>query len=97
MFMMGKDQYPTTPDQGGNSVGNGNLQDIIPALAQATGALGGMGGGNGFMSGFNSSYNPNQTAKINLSSLLSNALGQSNFAQLNTLGGLVSPISGGMY
>lgn len=90
---MGKNQYPSAPTQQG-----GNLQEIIPALAQATGALGGMGGGSGgFMAGFNAAYNPNQENRINLSPILSNALGQSNFAQLNTLGGLVSPISGGLY
>lgn len=90
--MMGKNQYPSAPEQK-----SGNLQEIIPALAQATGALGGMGGGNGFMSGFNAAYNPNQENRISLSPILSNALGQSNFAKLNTLGGLVSPISGGLY
>jgi len=90
MFMNKNNMFPERP------TGGGNLAEIIPAATQsALGALGGMGGGNPFMQGFNSAYN--QNSNVSISPLLSNMMGQSNFAQLNTLGGLVSPISGGLY
>lgn len=91
MFMQNKNmQFPVAPQS------KGNLQEIIPAAMQsAMGALGGMGGASqgGFMQGFSSAYNPNQEQKISIAPLI----GQSNYARLNTLGGLVSPISGGLY
>lgn len=86
MFMRNNNQYPAAPQS------QGNLQDIIPAAMTSLGALGGMGGGNGFMQGFNSTYNPDANG-ISIAPII----GQSNFARLNTLGGLVSPISGGLY
>lgn len=79
----------------------GNLADIIPAVMggeQSLGALGGFGGGGGFTQGFNSAYyQGGRDSRIDLAPLISSAIGQGNFAQLNTLGGLVSPISGGLY
>lgn len=96
MFNLNQSQYPAAPEQ------QGNLADIIPSLMNgggaAMGALGGFGGGNSFMNSFNSGYGQRgQDNRIDMTPMLSNALGQSNFSQLNTLGGLVPPMSGGLY
>lgn len=95
MFMNKNNMFPERP------TGGGNLSQMVPTLmnggASALGALGGIGGG-GFTQGFNSAYNQGgQDNRIDLAPMLSNLIGQGNFARFNTLGGLVSPISGGLY
>ena len=94
--MFNLNRYPSAPQS------QGNLADMIPLMmnggARSTGALGGIGGGNPFMQGFNAAYQPStQDNRIDLAPVISGAIGQGNFARLNTLGGLVSPISGGLY
>jgi hypothetical protein len=96
MFMMDKNKFPQAPMQNG-----GNLSQMIPTFMNGSdsslGALGGIGGG-GFTQGFNSAYNQGgQDNRIDLAPMLSNLIGQGNFARFNTLGGLISPISGGLY
>lgn len=97
--MFSSNRYPDAPQS------QGNLAEMTPLLmnggARAAGALGGFGGGNPFMEGFNSAYpssgSSGYDSRIDISPLISGAIGQGNFARLNTLGGLVSPISGGLY
>ena len=87
MLLRRNNQFPDAPKP------QGNLREIVQAsMPSVAGALGGIGGGNGFMQGFNSTYNPNSQG-VSIAPII----GQSNFARLNTLGGLVSPISGGLY